>query len=135
MKKRFILVILCILISSQIVTAELPVQEQKEEPRRIKNIQTTTGNPPTETQIKHPEYSEGLEYKDFKEADLPNGMKVVSKTSSGVLQTFLNGIYILNALDLLIPDSIEITNPTTITYNIIQSFIIVDSAEEIKLLL
>jgi len=132
MKKRFILVILCILISSQLVTAELPVQEQKEEP--IENIQTTTGNPPTETPIQNPEYGEGLEYKDFKEADLPNGMKVVSKTSSGVLQTFLNGIYILNALDLLIPDSIEIINPTTITYNIIQSFIIVDSAEEIKLL-
>ena len=114
MKKRFILVILCILISSQLVTAELPVQEQKEEP--IENIQTTTGNPPTETPIQNPEYGEGTEYSPVKEGTLPNGIQLKSNLpSGGLLKTFLNGIYILNALDLLIPDSIEIIQPTQIT--------------------
>ena len=112
MKKRFILVILCILLFSTLIFAL--EEEPKEEP--IKNIQTTTGNPPTETPIQNPEYGEGTEYSPVKEGTLPNGIQLKSNLpSGGLLKTFLNGIYILNALDLLIPDSIEIIQPTQIT--------------------
>ncbi len=132
MKKRLLLTILLALLLANIVLAAPPTKTEgiisDEKPLEGKSI--------VESPVQDPTLGEGIQRSNIQEATTNSGAKFKSSLSlGGLLKTFINGIILAESFtDLLIPDSIQIINPTFITYNTIQNYILIDSAEAIKLL-
>ena len=131
MKKRYlsIIIVLSILVLNNNIIADIGGRE----------VVYTKGIGETQTTITEGTSPEGNQFKQYSpvsEATTNSGAKFKSSNPlGGLLKTFINGIILAESFtDLLIPDSIQIINPTFITYNTIENYIIIDSAEAIKLL-
>ena len=75
-KKRLFLVFIVFIISSIVSSAELPNAEKE---TTVKIEPASSSQQVAQSPINNPSFGEGLEYKDFKEATLPNGAKIIPK--------------------------------------------------------
>jgi len=132
MKKRliFTFTIVVLIFSSMVLSA--PTTEDSD---LIKEKKPLSGKEILLTEGTSPE-GEFKQYSPISEVTTKSGAILKSNLPlGGLLKTFLNGLIIAESFtDLLIPDSIHLTEINNLQYNTIENYIILDSASSLEAL-